>query len=218
MNSSRSRWVSAVGAVLVGGGLVTAGYGGSGVMPAGAAVPASNPGNPFSEILAKLDQILAALTSGAGGGNHTLRWDQALPAAQRFVVLAAFPDAAVLDQNTGLVWEQSPATTTAPLWESATSNCINKNVGGQKRWRLPSIPELASLIDPTVAAPGPTLPASHPFFGVQSASYWSATTIAVNPSNAWVVNFFNGGVGFGSMAGNGFHAWCVRGGMNADAY
>jgi hypothetical protein len=47
------------------------------------------------------------------------------------------------------------------------------------------------LIDPSVAPPGPTLPLGHPFQNVQSASYWSATTIAETPTNAWNV-FFNG--------------------------
>ena len=72
MNSRRSRWVSAVGAVVVGGGLVLAGSG-SGVTPAGAA----DKDNPITVVIAKLNQILAAIASlaSAGTGNHTLRWD-----------------------------------------------------------------------------------------------------------------------------------------------
>jgi hypothetical protein len=87
--------------------------------------------------------------------------DKVLPAAQRFVVLAAFNNDAVRDNNTGLVWEKSPQTATA-TWNGARFTFINKNVGGQKGWRLPSIPDLASLIDPSVALPGPTLPAGIP--------------------------------------------------------
>jgi hypothetical protein len=74
-------------------------------------------------------------------------WDKALPAAQRFVLLASFNNDAVRDDNTGLVWEKSPQISTA-TWNGARFMCINKNVGGQKGWRLPSIPDLASLIDP----------------------------------------------------------------------
>lgn len=60
--------------------------------------------NPFQRILHKLDKILDAIKGGGGQeGNHTLRWDQALPTAQRFVVLAAFNNQAVLDLETGLV-------------------------------------------------------------------------------------------------------------------
>jgi hypothetical protein len=148
----------------------------------------------------------------------TPSWDQTLPAATRFIVLSNFAGAAVLDRNTGLVWEKSPDTAFT-LWNSARFNCINKNVGGQKGWRLPSIPELASLIDPSVAPPGPTLPPGHPFLNVQSADYWSATTLAADPAGAWGVRFNTGNVGaFFKTNGNAVRDWCVRGGMNADAY
>ena len=148
----------------------------------------------------------------------TQHWDKNLPAAQRFVVLAAFNSEAVLDKNTGLVWEKSPHWARA-TWFDSRFTCLNKNVGGQKGWRLPSIPELTSLIDPSVADPGPTLPPGHPFTKVQSAIYWSATSGAGNPSNAWLVNFSNGLVFTISKTKSSPNlSWCVRGGMNADAY
>lgn len=143
-------------------------------------------------------------------------WDKALPSAQRFVLLAVFNNEAVRDNNTGLVWEKSPQTTTA-TWNGARFTCINKNVGGQKGWRLPSISDLASLIDPSVAPPGPTLPSGHPFHNVQSAGYWSATTSAEDASDAWFVYFGIGFVDSDSKTHTG-HAWCVRGGMHAEAY
>ena len=143
-------------------------------------------------------------------------WDKALPAAQRFVLLAGFNNDAVRDNNTGLVWEKSPQTATA-TWNGARFTCINKNVGGQKGWRLPSVLDLASLIDPSVAPPGPTLPSGHPFLNVQSAGYWSATTSAEDASDAWFVYFGIGFVDSDSKTHTG-HAWCVRGDMHADQY
>ena len=143
-------------------------------------------------------------------------WDKALPSAHRFVLLAALNNDAVRDNNTGLVWEKSPQTATA-TWNGARFTCINKNIGGQKGWRLPSIPDLASLIDPSVAPPGPTLPSGHPFSNIQSAGYWSATTSAEDSSDAWFVYFGIGFVDSDSKTHTG-HTWCVRGGMNADAY
>jgi len=118
-------------------------------------------------------------------------WDQTLPAATRFIVLSNFASAAVLDRNTGLVWEKSPDP--APhKWDFARTSCAAKEVGGQMGWRLPSLPELASLIDRSVTQ-GPTLPTGHPFAtgatGVQSAFYRSATTIGMDLPRAWVVTF-----------------------------
>ena len=149
-------------------------------------------------------------------------WDQSLPAATRFVVLTNWGSAAVLDKETGLVWERSPSSATFKWLDTsgltdARTHCTALITGGRKGWRLPSLPELQSLIDPSVAAPGPTLPPGHPFLTVQSADYWSATTNADLPTNAWNVNFNNGLVNRNGKAGAN-HAWCVRGGMNADQY
>jgi hypothetical protein len=143
-------------------------------------------------------------------------WDKALPAAQRFALLESFNNDAVRDDNTGLVWEKSPQMVTA-TWNGARFACINKNIGGQKGWRLPSITDLASLIDPSVAPPGPTLPSGHPFHNIQSAGYWSATTNAEDSSDAWFVYFGRGFVDHDGKTHTG-NVWCVRSSMNADAY
>jgi hypothetical protein len=164
--------------------------------------------------------VLAWAVSSNGPYYALPAWDQKLPASTRFVVMLDWNSQAVLDRETGLVWEQAPAAT-LQNWQSARRTCAQRITGGQKGWRLPSIPELASLIDPSVASPGPTLPPGHPFTNV-NVDYWSATTRADIPAAAWFVSF---GLGFGgpgevvggSKAGDS-RAWCVRGGMNADAY
>lgn len=81
---------------------------------------------------------------------------------------------AVLDKETGLVWEQSPDTTLRP-WIAAVIYAYQKEVGGRKGWRLPTVEELASLVDTSVSG-SPKLPSNHPFTNVQSGSYWSSTT------------------------------------------
>jgi hypothetical protein len=145
-------------------------------------------------------------------------WDQTLPVATRFIVLSNFASAAVLDRETGLVWEKSPATTTH-TWISARFQCTSRVVGGRKGWRLPSVHELASLLDPSVPFPGPVLPAGHPFTNVQSSPYWSATTNADFTSDAWEVGFGSGNTSDAPKNTPDFaRAWCVRGGMNADQY
>ena len=146
-------------------------------------------------------------------------WDQKKAAANRFVVLTNWFSQAVLDKETGLVWEKAVASEQR-AWGAGPDNarlaCATRAVGGRKGWRLPSIAELASLIDPSVAAPGPTLPPGHPFTGVQ-ASYWSATTDAEDPSLAWYVGFHGSHV-LTIVKTFNLQVWCVRGGMNAEAY
>jgi hypothetical protein len=152
-------------------------------------------------------------------GTPTQNWDQTIPSPGRFVLLSDFGNAAVRDNETGLVWEKSPDPTPV-LWTDALLICANKNVGNRKGWRLPSIAELASLVDPSVGSPGPTLPTGHPFVNIQSSQakgYWSATSMAANAALAWHVFFDNGAV-TGNAKTVTDYVWCVRGAMNADVY
>src|SRR5262245_34819005 len=76
-------------------------------------------------------------------------------------------------------------------------------------WRLPTLQELASLVEPTVRF-GPSLPANL-FTNVRKSIYWSATAAAGNPASAWFVNFDDGRVANPSETESHF-VWCVRGG------
>jgi hypothetical protein len=145
----------------------------------------------------------------------TQNWDKKLPSASRFTILSAFGDAAVRDDETGLVWEKTLETKEVS-WTDARAACADKDVGGRKGWRLPSIFELASVMDLSMRT-GPTLPLGHPFTNVLMDVYWSATTVAGTPNSAWLIFFDTGKVlhGFKTVT---FHAWCVRGGVNADQY
>ena len=136
-------------------------------------------------------------------------WDKVLIGKKRFRVLGAFNHQAVLDVETGLVWQQSPSANTFTWW-SALSHCYTLEVGGRKGWRLPTIEELASLVDTSQSSP--TLPVGHPFENVQTFLYWSATTDADSTFAAWIVNFNDGDVGGFAKPDPGF-VWCVRGGQ-----
>jgi hypothetical protein len=142
-------------------------------------------------------------------------WSKKLPSASRFTVLSAFGDAAVRDDETGLVWEKTLETRELS-WADARTACADKDVGGRKGWRLPSISELASLVDPSMRT-GSTLPLGHPFTNARTDVYWSATTMADNPNSAWLVFFDTGKVSHAFKTIT-FHVWCVRGGINADQY
>ena len=113
------------------------------------------------------------------------------------------------------MWEMNPDTALRN-WTPACSHCYQREVGGRKGWRLPTIEELASLVDKSVSG-SPKLPAGHPFTNVQSYYYWSSPTSAGFTSFAWNVCFYDGGVNYYDKS-NDFYVWCVRGGYGHDAY
>ena len=146
-------------------------------------------------------------------------WDQVINGTKRFAVLLRFNNEAVLDNETELVWEQAPSTTTTS-WASARSSCANSQVGDRMGWRLPTFQELASLIDPTVTSDlnNPALPPNHPFTGIAGTAYWTHSTHVLNDDFAWHVNFGIKDLSV-SIKTASLYVWCVRGGNVAtDAY
>jgi hypothetical protein len=146
-------------------------------------------------------------------------WDVIIPdGAKRFVVLEDFDFDAVLDRETGLVWEKEPSPG-GRSWQDAQAHCTLLFKGGRGGWRLPTIQELTSL--KTTPSFNPPLPADHPFV-FERTDYWSATSSATERTpgfpGAWV--FSPGGDGAinvdekddpnGVRDGNIEGAWCVR--------
>jgi hypothetical protein len=137
-------------------------------------------------------------------------WSQILPASERFKLVMG--GEAVLDKETGLVWAKDgnlPGGTRK--WQTAVDYCrSNVSIGNRKGWRLPTIEELASLIDTTQASPA--LPSGHPFENVQSSSaYWSSTTYEDDSRDAWAVHMSNGDV-YNVDKPDFYCVWPVRGG------
>ena len=80
---------------------------------------------------------------------------------------------------------------------------------GQTDWRLPTRRELATLVD--AGTFNPAIDATY-FPNTQTSHfYWSATTIVLNPANAWYVLAGNGSNNADSKTLNGY-ARLVRGG------
>jgi hypothetical protein len=143
-------------------------------------------------------------------------WDQKLVCATpancpRFVVLLNWSSAAVLDKETGLVWERSPSTSVF-TWDSAQMQCNTLTTGGRLGWRLPTLQELTSLADPTQNF---ALPPGHPFKNVQLDPYWSATSSASSPGDAWAVTFNLIELTIVNISSSQY-VWCARGGQGVD--
>jgi len=140
-------------------------------------------------------------------------WAQQLPSATRFIVLTDWGSAAVLDRETGLVWERAPQTSTF-VWVNAIFACREELVGNRRSWRLASYEELTSLLDPTQS--NPALPAGNPFQGIGATDlFWTATIDEELSTAAYFVQIASAATfqtGVKDNPANLFRAWCVRGG------
>lgn len=169
----------------------------------------------YAMVLALVAVLGSAAVAGADPGKT---WDNQINSPGRFKVLKLFGNAAVLDQETGRVWEQSPSTT--PLtWYGALLHCYDLDLGGRKGWRLPTIEELESLAN--TANSTPALPTGHPFTltsgpsGQKEGFFWSATTHPFFPDQAMGEILTNGNVISTGKINDDF-VWCVRGGQGID--
>jgi hypothetical protein len=77
----------------------------------------------------------------------------------------------VQDAMTGLIWQASSLDDTLLTWGDALAYCEGLVHAGKDDWRLPSIKELATLVDET-ATVAPVLYAD---LGGGAAQYWSST-------------------------------------------
>ncbi len=133
----------------------------------------------------------------------------------------------VTDTLTGLIWlEEANCSTINMNWTRALTEVQELNTAGtmngnncgdtsnagshQTDWRLPNVKEYESLID--FSQSSPSLPTGHPFQNVQTTSYWSSTSFATNPTNAWYVNMNGGNVNY-TFKSLSNRVWAVRGGQ-----
>ncbi len=120
-------------------------------------------------------------------------------------------DEAVLDHETCLVWQQSIPSTNPVDWTQAMTDCRGEEIGGRLGWRLPSVEELATLVDTENSEPA--LPSGHLFDtnGLNTGTYWTSTLWAAGTTFAWTVQFQNGNTWFSDRDDDRL-TWCVRGG------
>jgi hypothetical protein len=140
-------------------------------------------------------------------------WDQTIPCTSaancpRFIVLSNMNSAAVLDRETGLVWERAPEALPRTQF-LARSACNRLTLGTRKGWRLPTLQEMLTLFDGDPAnTSSPRLPPGHPFINIQVESYWTST-FHENQGGA-AVFLGNGNISFNGSAIENLQ-WCVRG-------
>jgi hypothetical protein len=125
-------------------------------------------------------------------------------------------DGTVTDNVTGLMWQQTLPTIAADggtaarlfTWDQAQAYCPILGLGGHDDWRLPSQTELLSIVDYTIATPGPTIDLGA-FPGTPANFFWSSTPVVGSSTLAWGVDFATGGVNNG-LTSSTVDVRCVR--------
>ncbi len=122
-------------------------------------------------------------------------------------------DEAVLDRETGLVWQRTPDALTSNWYQAP---CNLTPIGGKFGWRLPSLEELFSLLDTSADS----LPDGHPFVGVTAPSdvYFTANSnVVVNAADSARTVDISIRLSLAYDKGTESHrSWCVRGGSGFD--
>lgn len=159
-----------------------------------------------------------AQTTANGPYYATPSWDQTMPAASRFVVLTNFNSEAVLDRETGLVWQRTPQHVAATtVHAGALTDCATARTGGRAGWRVPTIYELGSLFDPANFNALPPISPGHPFMGFPASGnvvFWSTANVSgPNLPGHIAAGFFSGELTLAFILSDATPAslWCVRG-------
>lgn len=120
-------------------------------------------------------------------------------------------DNTVTDNLTGLVWEQSVSNSALTL-SDALADAESFADGGFNDWRLPTVRELATLVNFGAAAPVTWLNSSG-FSNVNLMYFWTATRNMTNPATTGLALYTDAPQTGGITAANASAAaWPVRGG------
>lgn len=138
-------------------------------------------------------------------------WDRKIDSPARFKILSAFAGEAVLDRETGLVWEKNASL--PGDWRSTHRFCALRNTGGRMGWRMPALEEMLSLVAPNEATPA--LPPGAPFTNVLTTSFWTANDEADDPTLAVTVNLDNFSLSSAPKASVARKVLCVRAGRGS---
>lgn len=102
-------------------------------------------------------------------------------------------DGTISDISTGLMWAQNGVGNGCNngnqlIWTSAVGFADTLDFAGHTDWRLPTISELATIIDYSTSYPS----IDALFINTQSSNYWSSTVNSSYPTVVWSAHFLDG--------------------------
>ena len=125
---------------------------------------------------------------------------------QSFKVQTISDQNVVLDNNTGLMWQQT-IPTDEYKWYDAISYCDDLSYAGYNDWRLPTPQELLTIVDNSKYSPA--IDTTY-FPDTPSSYFWSSSTYVYITDYAWIVGFLSGAVSDNNKP-NSSYVRCVRG-------
>lgn len=96
-------------------------------------------------------------------------------------------DGTVLDQATGLIWQQEPSGRMP--WLEAVRFCNQLDLAGARGWRLPFRDELKTIVSQAAGRP---LLDEQVFPGAQAEVFWTLSREEQQPDQVWGVSFVDG--------------------------
>ncbi len=160
---------------------------------------------------ATADRIRCVRGNGSGEGFS----DKAVTPPNQYTAVSA--DEAQ-DNYTGLIWQRDGNASGALGWDQAVTYCAGLSLGGHDDWRLPSVRELATLVDENLVAPSINRTMfSNTHYGARSENwYWASHRQRGSSTASWGLNFDDGFTGFNAGASGAWNYWttgyakCVR--------
>jgi hypothetical protein len=111
----------------------------------------------------------------------------------------------VRDLATGVTWQRVLPPRTFGF-EAALDYCHHLGLEGHKDWRLPSMPELVTLVDERTS--NPAIDGSA-FPGTPAESFWTSSLFGNKSGEAWHVEFNRGSALYGLLKAT-YRVRCVR--------
>ena len=134
-------------------------------------------------------KVLACVNQECGLWSETLSFELSDITVARFTDNG---DGTVTDMKTMLMWFKDASVLNGYMYMEAVKACTMYPIwsfAGYKDWRLPSMPELMSLIDKSQS--DPALPSGNPFVNVQER-YWSTKELAGYEAWHYIMNMDSG--------------------------
>jgi len=149
-----------------------------------------------------------------GNGTGEAFADPAVAPPNQYTAISADE---VQDNYTGLIWQRTGNSSGLITWDQAVAYCSSLTIGGNA-WRLPSVRELATLVDEAQVAPAinrTMFPSTQ--YGAHSNNwYWAAHAERDSTTAWWGLNFDDGFTGFNAGVSGTWNYWtaayakCVR--------